>query len=168
MEALSESDLRALLARILVGDAEEGDEELMSSDQELAQEVERRLEACGARLHRAHGKPPICVIETEADDLSEISRAALAVCAIALRPRPGDPDRRPRITVEDLRSRVDGSHSSAYLRRAALGPLQKRGLVHVVKPGQRAEDAYVVAGPALAAIDAEALLERLRMIGARR
>jgi hypothetical protein len=167
METLSEPELRSLLARILCNESEAADEELMAADPELSHEVERRLEACGARLHRGHGTTPLCVIETEGDELSEIARAALALCAIALRPRSGEAAR-PRITVDDLRRRIDASQSGAYIRRAALGPLEKRGLVHVVKPEQRAEDAYVVAGPALSAIDAESLLGRLQMVGSSR
>lgn len=165
MEALSELELRPFLARLLCGEAEEIDEETLAADPEFTAEVERRLAACGARLHRSHGAAPLCIVEGESDDLSEISRAALAVCAIALRSQPGQGERRPRISVEDLGRRIDPSQSTAYIRRAALGPLEKRGLVKVVKPGQRAEDAYVVAGPALAAIDGESLLAQLRKVG---
>lgn len=157
---LSEVELRQLLARLLSGGAEVDDEELLASDQDLCFEVERRLEACGVRLHRSPGQAPLCVIEAENDGLSELARASLALCAVALRKKPGS-ERRPRIAVEELRQRVAPSYTAAYLRRAALGPLEQRGLVRVVKPGQRAEEAYVVAGPALAAIDVEALINHL-------
>lgn len=165
METLSELDLRLFLARLLCGEVDSSDEETLAADPEFSAEVERRLEACGARLHRSRGDAPLLIVESERDDLSEISRAALALCAIALRPRPGNSEKRPRISVDDLGRRIDPSQSSAYIRRAALGPLEKRGLIKVVKPGQRAEDAYVVAGPALAAIDGEALLGQLQKVG---
>lgn len=159
-----EQHLRSMCARLLCGTGEEGDEELLGADEELAREVTSRLAACGVTLIRNVGQAPLCVVEDSDDELAELAQACLALCAIALQGTGAR--RRARLTVTEIWQRVgqrDG-YSEAYVRRAGLGPLEARGLVHVTKPAQRAQDAYVTAGPALRAVDGGLLAARLRSL----
>jgi hypothetical protein len=159
-----EEHLRSMCARLLCGAGEEGDEELLGADEELARELASRLAACGVTLVRNIGQAPLCVVEDSDDELPELALACLALCAVAL--QGAGSRRRARLTVTEIWQRVgqrDG-YNEAYVRRAGLGPLEVRGLVHVTKPAQRAQDAYVTAGPALRAIDGSLLAARLRSL----
>ncbi len=157
---LAEEELRELCARIVSAQSERADEELLGSSSETVSEVESRLRACGMRLWRRGGEAPVALIAEERDTLSPLARSALAICALELHPEIATAERR-RIAVAELTERLPGAHNQAYVRRAALGPLEHRGLIRVVKPGQRAREAYVVAGPVLGAIDQAALRARL-------
>ena len=104
---------------------------------------------------------PLGVIPDGGEELSELAQKLLARCALAL--SETTPGRRARVSVRDLWAELGRSHgySEAFLRRSGLGPLEARSLVKVVKPGQRAAEAYVVAGPALKGIDVGELRARL-------
>lgn len=160
-----EQEVRALAARLLAGCGEQADEDGLVRDPELAAELQQRLDACGVRLVRVEGEAPRCVVDEAGDDLGELSLALLATCALKLRPGGS---RRARIDVDELWLQLGkpAGYSLAYLRRAGLGPLEVRGLIRVVKPAQRSSEAYVVAGPALAAIPAGQLEQRLRALSA--
>lgn len=157
-----EDQIRETCGRLLSGRAESEDELLFRASPELASEVRSRLEAVGVRLHRSE-EAPICVVDDDAEDdgLAEISLACLAICALTLTGESGKS--RARLEVKEIWKRVgerDG-YTEAYLRRAGLGPLEKRGLVKVIKASQRASQAYVVAGPALSCVDVDGLRARL-------
>jgi hypothetical protein len=148
-----EEEIRLLAASFLAGRAEAADEQLLLAEPELAAELERRLDACGVRLVREAGEAPLCVVEVDNDDLSELALACLARIAVSVqKPQAG---RRARLDVRELWEEVGkpNGYTEAYVRRAGLGPLEQRKLVHVVKPEQAEEGPYVVAGPALRAID---------------
>ncbi len=147
-----------MAGEILVGAGTEDQAQMLLEHPDLAAELRGRLEACGLEL--VVGPKPLAVLITEKNGLSELSQAALAICAIGLKEEPGA-RRRPRITIDELGERLGGSYSSAFIRRAVLGPLSSRGLIKIVKPEQRASEAYIVSGPALAAIDRQAILARL-------
>lgn len=151
-----EEEIRALAARLLAGSGEEADEELLAAEPQLAAELAERLAACGVRLWRAPGQAPLALIE-DGEELPRLPRAALAHCALRLHPQAEGSER--RVKVADLAELL--GYAESYVRRAVLGPLERRGLVRVVKPDQRAEGAYVVAGPLLAAVDLAALRARL-------
>jgi hypothetical protein len=150
---MNEATVRELCARFLRGQGEVDDERLLASDEELAREVAGRLDACGVLLLRRAEQPPLCVIP-DTSELPELALACLALCALALQ-APG----RPRLSVHEIWERVGAreGYTEPYVRRAGLGPLEARGLINVTKPGQRAQQAYVTAGPALPAIDPELL-----------
>jgi hypothetical protein len=152
---MNEAELRELCARLLLGRADAEDGRALGLDEKLAGEVGRRLASCGVRLHLE--EVPLAVVD-DAAELSELAEAALAILVLALaEPSEG----RARIEVAELTRRLGGGYSESYVRRAVLGPLQARALVKVVKPEQRAREAYVVAGPALAAIDPGEIRARL-------
>jgi hypothetical protein len=157
----SESELQAFCGRLLFGETEIHDEQTLADDQALADEITRRLNAVGVQLVRASDQAPLCVITQSDEGLSDLCLACLALCAISLQERDGR--NRPKITVKEIWERVgkrDG-YTEAYVRRAGLGPLEVRKLVKVVKPEQRASEAYVTAGPALAALDVALIEARL-------
>jgi hypothetical protein len=162
---LGEDELRTFAARLLAGAAEIADEDLLSAHPTLTDEISRRLAAVGARLVRNHGQAPLVVVSQPSEELTELSLACLALCALDL--AEGDPDksprRRARVTVRKVWETVGKGrgYSEAYIRRAGLGPLETRQMIKVVKPEQRAGDAYVIAGPALRAIDVGTLKRRL-------
>lgn len=152
----TENEIKQVTGQILIRSADLDTADLLTREPDLKEEVERRLDLCGMKL--IMGERPFAAMISEADQLSEASRAALAVCAIALNAK----GKRPRIEVEEIRRRVGPEYTAAYVRRAVLGPLEARSLIKVIKPDQRAQDAYVVAGPGLAAIDSESVMNRLK------
>ena len=160
---LAEEELRSLAARLLAGAGEQADEDLLRAHPDLADELVRRLEAVGARVVRAEGQPPLIVVSQPSEELSELALSCLALCALDL---AGDSEgrRRPRVTVRKVWEQVGRArgYTEAYVRRAGLGPLEARQMIKVIKPEQRASDAYVVAGVAMRAIDADLLRRRLR------
>lgn len=160
----SEEELRQICASLLAGVAETADEELLTAEPELLAEVERRLSAVGLRLVRSHGEAPFAVVEGAGEALSELSLACLALACVGL--RDGQSGKRPRLAVKEIWERVGkkAGYSEAYLRRAGLGPLEQRGFIRVVKPEQRAADAYVVQGPAFQALDLDGVRARLRVL----
>jgi hypothetical protein len=160
----SEEELRGICASVLAGTAETEDEETLAAEPELAAEVDRRLAACGLRLIRARGQAPFAVVEAAGEALSELSLACLALACVALRDKQNG--KRPRLLVHEIWERIGkkAGYSEAYLRRAGIGPLEQRGFVHVVKPEQRAADAYLVAGPAFTALDLDGVQARLRRL----
>jgi hypothetical protein len=162
----SEQDLRAFCALLIADRADADDERALAADPAFTAEVEARLAACGLRIVRDLERP-LAVIPDGGEGLSELSQKLLARCALAL--AETQPGRRARISVRDLWQEFGrpGGYSEAFLRRSGLGPLETRSLVKVIKPGQRAADAYVVAGPALKAIDVGELRARLDMIRSR-
>jgi len=154
--SLGDEELRALAGRIVAGQAEPADEEELARDPEVAREIAERLERCGMRLFRQPDRPPLALIDG-VDELGRLQRAALAHCALRLHP---DARRRgERVAVTELAELL--SQKESYVRRAVLGPLERRGFVRVVKPDQRATGAYVTAGPLLRALDLPALEARL-------
>lgn len=161
--SMGEEELRAFCGKLLSGAGEASDTETLLGDPDLAIEAGVRLAACGVKLIFKDGTPPLCVVPAP-EELPELPLACLALCVIAL--GGSSSGRRPRIDVKDLHARLGRQkmHSESYIRRAGLGPLEARGLVKVVKPEQRATEAYVVAGPALAAIDREAVAARLKAL----
>lgn len=161
-----EEEIQRFCAQLLRGSAEAADEETLAADPELAAEVERRLAACGVRLVREHGEPPLTVIDDTEGALSELSLAVLALAVAALN-RPARGGRRPRLAFAAVAEQVGkpNGYSAAYVRRAGIGPLEQRGLVRLVKPEQSAADAYLVAGPALRAIDGDTVRARLAQVG---
>lgn len=163
----SEEEIQNLCAQLLRNTAEAADEEMLAADPELGAEVERRLAACGVRLSREPGEPPLAVIDDTEGALSELSLACLALAAAALN-RPARGSRRPRLALATLAEQVGkpNGYSAAYVRRAGIGPLEQRGLVRLVKPEQSASDAYLVAGPALRAIDGDAVRARIAQVTA--
>lgn len=160
-ETFAEEEIRSLCARLLSACAETEDTELLSANPDLEREVRERLEACGVSLVRPAGEAPLAVIRGGEEELSELSLAALGLAALVLN-NGSSGSGRPKLALDDLVERLGGEHSAAYVRRAVVGPLERRGLVKVIKPGQRVEGAYLVAGPALAAIDAEMVKARLQ------
>jgi hypothetical protein len=164
--ALGEDELRALCGRLIAGAGDEHDSMALAAEPGLADEVSARLAAVGLRLIRSERQAPVCVSEYGAESLSELSLACLATCVLELADAPAS--KRPRLPVSDLWSRLGRpqGYSEAYLRRAGLGPLEARGMIRVVKPEQRAQEAYVVAGPALRAIDSERLRARIKTLAA--
>lgn len=160
----SEEELRRFCGTLLAGAAESADEELLIAEPELAAEVERRLAFCGLRLVRAAGEAPFAVVEGAGEELQELSLACLALACVALRDSSGG--KRPRLAVKEIWERVGkkAGYSEAYLRRAGLGPLESRGFIRVVKPEQRAADAYIVRGPAFAALDLDGVRARLQAL----
>lgn len=162
----SEEEIQVFCALLLRNGAEASDEETLACDPEFAAEVVRRLDACGVRLVREPGEPPLTVIDDNDGSLSELSLACLALAAAALN-RPARAGRRPRLALAALAEQVGkpNGYSAAYVRRAGLGPLEQRGLVRLVKPEQSAADAYLVAGPALRALDGDTVRARLAQVG---
>jgi hypothetical protein len=163
---LAEEELRAFIGRLLRGEGEEDDEQLLASDAQLLQEVQSRLERCGVKLIRNPDTPPRCVIAEPQDALPELPLACLALCALALHPSRAPASKQPRITVHDIWRRLGKRQgfTEAYVRRAGLGPLEARGYIKVIKPEQRASEAYVKAGPTMAAVDVELLEARVRAL----
>ena len=154
--SLDEQQLRGLCARIVCGQAEPQDEDELARDPELAREVQERLERCGMRLFRQAGRAPLALVEG-VDELGRLQRAALAHCALRL--HPDARGRAERVGVAELAELL--SQKESYVRRAVLGPLERRGFVRVVKPDQRATGAYVTGGPLMRALDIAALEARL-------
>lgn len=162
MSVTDEQEIRSFCSRLLAGEGEIGDEELFTADEALGREVRARLEQCGVRLVRNRDAAPLCVIADAGEEMQELALACLALCALALHGPEGR--NRAKLTVKEIWERVGvrQGYSETYVRRAGLGPLETRGLISVTKPGQRATEAYVTAGPALAAIDASLVEQRLR------
>ena len=161
---LGETELRALCARLLSGGGETADTEQLLDDEPLRRAVCARLEACGVQLILRDGQPPLCAIP-QPDELAELPLACLALCALTLTEQSGG-RRRARLPVRALWERLGKprGYSERYLRATGLGPLEQRGLIRVVRPQQRASEAYIVAGPALGAVDTDALRTRLRTL----
>jgi hypothetical protein len=164
-ELPGEEELRSLCARLCAGQGEPADAETLLAEPELAAELRRRLHACGMKLVLAEGSAPVVVAECAEGELGELALAALALCALVLQPGARSAPR-PRLSLASLTQRLPGSHEPSYVRRAVVGPLEARGLVRLVKPGQRVADAYLVAGPALAAIDSSLVRARLEELAA--
>lgn len=162
-----ELEIRRLAAVIIAGRGSLDDCQQLAGDPGLRSEIEGRLAACGLRLILRPQNVPLAVVaEPDEDDLSELALACLGRCLLSLGQREsgGEERRRPRIQVSALWEEVGkpGGYSEPYLRRAGLGPLESRGLIKVVRPERGGVAAsYVVAGPALAAIDAGLVRRRL-------
>lgn len=161
-----EQEIRELCARLICQRADSTDAHALLEDEGLLLECRSRIEQVGARLHLPGQGEPICVVDDSgSEELSELSLACLTVCALALQQTSGR--RRARLEVSELHRRVGkgGGYTEAYVRRAGLGPLEARGLIKVVKAAQQARAAYIVAGPALSALDVDGLrghLEQMR------
>lgn len=165
--AVGEVELRALCGRLVAGHADADDRHVLATDLAVREEVVRRLAVCGCRLHLpadAQAAPVIVVDDPHGGGLGTLPLACLAVCAIALDRPVAQGKQKPRLTVRELWERVGRAEgvSQPHVRRLGVGPLEQRGLVRLVKPAQSARDAYLVAGPALAAVDVDALRARLR------
>lgn len=160
--SLDELSVRALCARLLAGQGDEEDRLQLAGDPQLHADCRARMDAVGVRLHLPEDGPALCVVDDDGEQLSDLSLACLTVCALALQAPSGR--RRARLQIDELHARVGEPHgySPAYVRRAGLGPLEARGLVRVVKAAQQATRAYVVAGPALGAVDVAAIQAHLK------
>jgi hypothetical protein len=163
---LGEDELQAMCARLLARAGESADEDLLAAHPALADELARRLNAVGARLVRARDQAPLVVVSQPSEELTELALACLSLCALDLAEDAEDAGkarRRPRVTVQKIWEAVGKprGYSEAYVRRAGLGPLEARQMIKIVKPEQRAGDAYIVSGPALRAIDVVMLRRRL-------
>jgi hypothetical protein len=164
--SFDESELRDICSRLVSCRSDEDDLQLLQRDPQLLNECRARLEAVGVRLHLPEQGSAVCVVDDDGEQLSDLSLACLTICVLALQSSSGR--RRSRIEISELHKRVGEPHgySEAYVRRAGLGPLEARGLVHVVKAAQQAKLAYIVAGPALGAIDVDGLQSHLQELNA--
>jgi len=164
----SEEELCLLCAHLVADRGDADDARALAADPELAAEIEGRLAACGLRL-LVTAERPLVVLADDGDGLSELTLTVLARCTLALAEPGPAAGRRQRLSVHALWQELGRPHgyTEAFLRRSGLGPLEARGLLKVVKPEQRAAEAYVVAGPALAAVDVTELRARLNALTGR-
>ena len=162
---------RSICHRVICGRPTTGDLPELHEDPDLAEEVQRRLSACGLRLALAKGYGRGGVVgvselrpEVPEQALSEPQLAALAYLYVQLDVAPAPSDHpRPRVLVHEFCKTFGAGRgwSVSYVRRAVLGPLETGEYVKVVEPGASRREAFVQPGPRMALLDRRRLTRRL-------
>lgn len=160
---------RSICHLIICGRPSAGDLPELHGDLDLADEVRRRLHACGLELHLLRGHNRWAVIgapelrDEVPNGLAEPQLAALAHLYVQLEVAAAPDQDTPRVGVREFCQTFGASRGWTvdYVRRAIVGPLERAEYVKTVTPGQSRRAAYLVAGPRMGALDRRRIVRRL-------